>query len=102
MSKWETGGSEPGAENNRKLAMALGCTADYLVGLTDSPLPLPPGHWVIDSDSEDMLRKKQVPPDGGRWAWPVPPRYEVVSSLDYQRRRDKLYGKLGKGGRAHE
>lgn len=32
---WESGDGKPGAENLTKLCQAFGCSADYLLGLTD-------------------------------------------------------------------
>jgi transcriptional regulator with XRE-family HTH domain len=98
VSKWETGESEPSVESIRKLAKAIGCTADYLVGATSWPTPLPPSHWVIDLDREDMVRRKEVPPDSGQWAWPVPDRHVVLPSAAFEDRRRKVFGKKRKEG----
>lgn len=38
MSGWEHGRSRPDADNIRSLCIALGCSADYLLGLSDSPV----------------------------------------------------------------
>lgn len=93
LSDWSNGPSEPGPEDLRKMAKVFGCTVDYLVGLTSHPMPLPPSHWVIDLDAEKMIQRKEVPPDRGRWAWPVPDNHDVVPSTEYERRKGNLLGK---------
>lgn len=37
VSRWENGQSEPSGKNLVQLCAAFGCSADYLLGLTDSP-----------------------------------------------------------------
>lgn len=37
--RYENGGSEPSSEILGRLALALNTSADYLLGLTDDPLP---------------------------------------------------------------
>lgn len=37
ISNWEHGYRSPDAEDLRNLCRALGCTADYLLGLSDDP-----------------------------------------------------------------
>jgi transcriptional regulator with XRE-family HTH domain len=93
LSSWETGKREPSVEDIRKLAKACSCSADYLLGLTDVIHGSLAGHWVVDDDRVDMVRAKKVPPDRGRYAWPLPLHFRVMSSTDLQQLEDGLLGK---------
>jgi transcriptional regulator with XRE-family HTH domain len=70
LSRYETGGSEPGSAILAKIAQALDCSTDYLLGLADDgegghrvgPKPLSPEHKLLiaeyDSGELDRLAHK--------------------------------------------
>ena len=39
VSNWETGSCVPRADSLRDLCLALGCSSDYLLGLSGTPSP---------------------------------------------------------------
>lgn len=70
ISRYETGGSEPGPAILTKIAKALDCSTDYLLGLADDgegghrvgPKPLSPEHKLLiaeyDTGELDRLAHK--------------------------------------------
>jgi transcriptional regulator with XRE-family HTH domain len=52
ISRWESGTFTPNTETLVRLAKILGVSADYLLGLSDDPLP----HMRIDNMTEDERR----------------------------------------------
>ena len=97
VSSWENGTTEPSLADIRKIALACRCSADFLLGLTESitSQPLPPGHWVVDLDRVEKIRQKQNVP-GGRFAWPIPPRYSVLSPVEFAELDESLFHRRGK------
>lgn len=55
ISQYETGKSFPSIKNLPYLAMALNTSVDYLLGLTDNPLPPFAGKPAIESE-QDLLQ----------------------------------------------
>jgi transcriptional regulator with XRE-family HTH domain len=97
ISNWENWESaahaEPKADALGRLARHWNVTTDYLCGVTDYPTPLPASHWVIDLDRVDVVRAGGTPPDDGRFAWPVPQRHRVISSVELEGLRQQLFGR---------
>ena len=64
-SSYETGVHQPDPDMLRKLAECFGTTADYLIGLSSDPAPVPPleprlreiveAFHKVDSDSRDYI-----------------------------------------------
>jgi transcriptional regulator with XRE-family HTH domain len=52
ISRWESGTFTPNTETLIRLAKVLDVSADYLLGLSDDPMP----HLRIDNMSEDERR----------------------------------------------
>ena len=55
VSGWEAGTRMPRAPELAKLVPVLGCTADYLIGVSDSPAVLPVGGLLIDQELVDRI-----------------------------------------------
>lgn len=93
LSAWLSGPSEPRASDLAAMADAFGCTIDYLVGRSPWRTGLPVSYWVLDKDREDLIRAGRTPPDGGRFAWPIPDRYEILSSAQLEQRERELFAR---------
>jgi transcriptional regulator with XRE-family HTH domain len=52
VTRWENGESVPGGEKLAELAKVLQVSTDYLLGLSDDPMP----HMRIDNMSDDERR----------------------------------------------
>ena len=97
VSDWEIERSEPSATALLRLSHLLGASIDYLVGATEHPLSLRPGDWIVDMDVFDgALAGQKFDADEGLAA-PIPSRFRVVTSSEYQamkkQLRDALRGK---------
>lgn len=89
ISKWETGQSLPSADDIRTLARVLGCTGDYLLGLSEQPTVLRPGDWIIDEEGiERALADASIEVD--LIAWPIPNRHRILSSSEWKAQRAKV------------
>lgn len=90
LSSWETGRSEPGAEDLGKLADLYNVTADYLIGRYDHPHGLAAGSFLIDLDVVDAFRSPEpLPPEIEDpltgWAVSIPTRFRIVGPTEYAR-----------------
>lgn len=90
LSSWEKGKTEPAVGDIRDLARACGCSADFLLGLTDAILGNMGGRWIVDDDLVDEIRQKRSPPKG-RFARPIPARFHILSSTELDRLEDDLF-----------
>lgn len=73
LSSWETGKTEPSAADVAMLARACGCSADYLLGLSDFRTVPPRGMYLVDvALYEALLSGKRRLAFGQRWASAVP------------------------------
>jgi transcriptional regulator with XRE-family HTH domain len=79
VHRWEAGLSEPRAEHIAAACDLFGCSADYLLGRTDSTTGLEPGTWIID------LEKVATPVAGEKWAVEVPRRHRIVDHTEMLR-----------------
>lgn len=93
LSNWLAGPSEPRGSDLIALADLFQCSIDWLVGRTAYRERLPASHWVVDKDRVAMVRDRRLPPDGGRFAWPIPDHHEVLSSAQLERLEAELFGK---------
>lgn len=76
----------PPADAIARLAEHWQVTADYLCGITDFPERLPPGMWVVDLDYVEALERLDGSHQhlGDQGAFAVPPRAQLMSSVEYQ------------------
>lgn len=92
FNRWVRGENQPKVRDFVRVAKAVGCSLDYLAGLSEE---LQPSHYLIDLDKEDLaVRGKPVP--GRTWAWPIPSRFEVVDAVAFEKRESDA--RKGKGG----
>lgn len=83
LSRWEDGDTSPGVVEIRRVVEFFGCTADYLLGISDHPQHLRPGDWLVDLVVLDAaLAGKQLGPTE-RLGVPIPARFQVVDSSRY-------------------
>lgn len=85
VSKWEAAETEPVLSGIRSLATFFGCTADYLIGLSDHPQALRPGDWLVDLVVLDAVLDGQQVARGEGLAVPIPSRFKIVDSAEYAR-----------------
>jgi transcriptional regulator with XRE-family HTH domain len=62
IAQFETAARKPSFDSFRRIAAALGISADYLLGLTDEPAYIPPAEFVrnlerISGDDRELLEK---------------------------------------------
>ncbi|HHI80740.1 MAG TPA: XRE family transcriptional regulator [Planctomycetes bacterium] len=55
LQKWEAG-TQPLAASVCKLALALGVTSDYLLGISDHPANFPPGYELVDMEMVEAIK----------------------------------------------
>jgi transcriptional regulator with XRE-family HTH domain len=79
VHRWETGVSEPRAEHIAAACDLFRCSADYLIGRTESPTGLEPGQWLLDLDAIDR------PEPGRDWAVQIPRRHRIVDGREKER-----------------
>lgn len=94
VSDWEVERSEPSATALLRLSHLLGASVDYLVGVTEHPLNIRPGDWIVDLDVFDGLLAGKKYDDGEGLAVPIPQRYRIVTSTDYVQLRKQLREQL--------
>lgn len=85
VSKWETGEVAPNAPTLAALAVALHCSTDYLLGLSEfqsATQALAPGNWIIDETKEELARQHKLPAREVI-GWPIPRRYRIADSTGY-------------------
>lgn len=94
ISDWEKkrDKSSPTLTQMHLLAKLLGVSADYLLGLSDSPLGLSPDLFLVDLDFFESL------PPGKEWAVKIPRRAKLVE-FDEWRRMDADVRSRAKGKR---
>ena len=61
IENWETGVSVPPADRLATLARHLGVSADYLLGLSDSPARVRVGDWLVDQGAVDRILSARSP-----------------------------------------
>lgn len=83
VHKWESGKSQPRAEDLAAIAAVYGCSVDYLVGKSDFLSGLAPDQYLVDEDALDAMRR-----DPDRELRPlvkVPRRVRVIDHAEAQR-----------------
>lgn len=83
ISRWELGGSDPTLSGIRRLAEFFQVSADYLIGLADTPQPIQPGHFLVDLDAVDAIKSKKGIGRGQTWYAVVPSRYLICTPQQY-------------------
>ena len=82
----ESGKSQPTLATIASCARALGCTADYLCGLTDYPDALPEGRWLVDHRLYERCIAGDMPTDPNEaLGVPIPAGARIVDSATFHR-----------------
>lgn len=83
VSHFETGHRFPNAESLRRLADALGVSADYLLGRVKSPI----GKVIVASDPEGVLLLRRFQRMSKEAREQVKQLFDIVDATDRKRRR---------------
>jgi transcriptional regulator with XRE-family HTH domain len=83
ISRWEIGRTKPDIDELRGLAEVLGCTSDYLIGISHRARELPAGYFLVDLDAHDALRAGKPLPHRHSWYAVIPDRHRVCSSSEF-------------------
>lgn len=83
VGRWENDVTEPSVTDIRELAKLLGCTADYLLLITDYPQPLRSGDWIVDLDVVARLESGGQVLGHEATATPIPNRFRICTSSEY-------------------
>lgn len=105
IGKWERGESVPRIDALRKICDVYGVSADYLVGLSPTPSPVPPDWWIVDLEHVEAIRAAKTAkdiealehPDGSiPTGFPIPTKPGVLSSSDYAALRGEIEAMVAK------